>query len=600
MQVEQSAYPGKWSELIHESLSFSSLFLGWRCIFKAEIFRPIRIPSLYHATSTTTMDLGSIQANFPSMSSNLDLKSAKFRENSTKWNDIIAKYHSASEAASQEGRNAKAIEKHTSRQILARDRVALLRDPDTPFLELCAFAGHDLPDSSPSASLIAGIGVVNGIICMILAHILSIQGGSWNEFTVLKQNRITAIASENRLPLIALVQSAGVFLPQQFRVFHKGGQIFRDLALRTKNGLPSCAVVFGSSTAGGAYHPALSDYTIFVQDQAQVFLGGPPLVKMATGEVVDAETLGGATMHSTVTGLSDQLAGDELDAIRKAREWVLTTSSAQKQLNRPLITAPYAEVKYNPEELLGLVDPDIRQPMDMMEIILRIVDGAQISQFKPRFGKGMLTIWARIHGHLTGIIANQNPVILCNEADKSTQFIRLCNQNRTPIVFLHNVTGFMVGLKTETAGLIKKGAQFVSAVSTSTVPNISIVCGASYGAGNYAMCGRSYAPRFLFSWPNSRCSVMGPDQLSGVMENIARGAATRSKKAVDEGELKASTKRLSEQVLKDSEVYKTSAYLLDDGVIDPRDTRHVLGMTLEVVTLDPVRGNVGFKGLARM
>ncbi|KAH6717401.1 propionyl-CoA carboxylase beta chain [Leptodontidium sp. MPI-SDFR-AT-0119] len=550
--------------------------------------------------STSNVNSAPPQPKFPSMASKIDPKSLKFKENATKWEQIMKNFQQASEAASQEGKAVQAIRKHTSKQILARDRVALLRDPDTPFLELCAFAGHDLPDSSPSASLVAGIGVVSGVICMILAHIPSLQGGSWNEFTVLKQNRITAIASENGLPLIALVQSAGVFLPQQFRVFHKGGQIFRDLALRTKNGLPSCAVVFGSSTAGGAYHPALSDYTIFVQDQAQVFLGGPPLVKMATGEIVDAEALGGATMHSTVTGLSDQLAIDELDAIRKAREWVLTTSTAQKQLERLSTPIMYNEVKYNPEEILGLVDPDIRQPMDMMEVVLRIVDGAQITQFKPQFGKGMLTVWARIHGHLTGIIANQNPVILCNEADKSTQFIRLCNQNRTPIVFLHNVTGFMVGLKTETAGLIKKGAQFVSAVSTSTVPHISVVCGASYGAGNYAMCGRSYAPRLLFSWPNSRCSVMGPDQLGGVMETIARGAATRSKRNVDETELKASTKKLSDQVMKDSEVYKTSAYLLDDGVIDPRDTRDVLGMSLEVVTLDPVHGNIGFKGLARM
>ncbi|KAF2102487.1 ClpP/crotonase [Rhizodiscina lignyota] len=537
---------------------------------------------------------------FPRIPSKINVKSPKFEENSVKWKHIIQKYEDASVEASREGKSAKALEKHTARHILARDRVVLLRDPDTPFLELCAFAGHKLDDSSPSASLVAGIGVVNGVICMILAHIPSLQGGSWNELTVLKQNRITAIASENNLPLIALVQSAGVFLPQQFRVFHKGGQIFRDLALRTKNGQPSCAIVFGSSTAGGAYHPALSDYTIFVQDQAQVFLGGPPLVKMATGEVVEAEALGGATMHSTVTGLSDGLAVDELDAIRKAREWILTTSCAQVQLEKPTTASVYSDAKYNMEDILGLVDPDIRQSLDMTEVTLRIVDGSRMSQFKPQFGKGMLTVWARIHGHLTGIIANQNPVILCNEADKATQFIRLCNQNRIPIVFLHNVTGFMVGLKTERAGLIKKGAQLVGAVSTSTVPHISIVCGASYGAGNYAMCGRSYAPRFLFSWPNSRCSVMGPDQLGGVMETIARGAAARSNRAVDENELKASTKKLSDQVQRDSEVYKTSAYLLDDGIIDPRDTRHVLGMCLEVVTIDPVYGNVGFRGLARM
>ncbi|KAG0648041.1 acetyl-CoA carboxylase [Hyphodiscus hymeniophilus] len=495
-------------------------------------------------------------------------------------------------------------------------RVHLLRDPGSPFLEVCAFAGHMLEDSSPSASLVAGIGVVSGVICMILAHIPSLQGGAWNEYTgyhfpsacpaifltipVLKQNRITAIASENNLPLIALVQSAGVFLPQQFRVFHKGGQIFRDLAVRSKNGQSSCAVVFGSSTAGGAYHPALSDYTIFVQDQAQVFLGGPPLVKMATGEIANAEDLGGADMHSSVTGLSDQLATDELDALRKARQWVLTTLAAKSQLAQTPLNRAAISPKFDVEDLLGIVDPDIRQPLDMMEVILRIVDDSRVEIFKPTFGKGMITAWAHIHGHLTGIIANQNPVILPNESDKATHFIRLCNQGRNPIVFLHNVTGFMVGLKTERAGLIKKGAQLVSAVSTSSVPSISIICGASYGAGNYAMCGRAYAPRFLFSWPTSRCSVMGPDQLGGVMETIARGGAARSKTTIDEVKLKARVKKFSDQVAKDSESFRTSAHLLDDGVIDPRDTRDVLGMCLEVVKLESIEGNPGFRGLARM
>ncbi|EON63136.1 hypothetical protein W97_02363 [Coniosporium apollinis CBS 100218] len=546
------------------------------------------------------MAFQSYSSTFPQLSSQIDTKTSTFQENLSKWETILHKFDAASAKASSESTSPRAIEKHTARQLLARDRVALLLDPGTPFLELCTFAGHNLKNSSPSASLVTGIGVVSGIICMVLAHIPSLHGGAWNEYTVLKQNRITAIASENNLPLIALVQSAGVFLPQQFKVFHKGGQIFRDLALRSKNGRPSCAVVFGSSTAGGAYHPALSDYTIFVKDQAQVFLGGPPLVKMATGEIAEAEELGGADMHSTITGLSDQLASDELDAIRKAREWILTTSAVHHQYCRPGRVIKCREPKYDVEDLLGFVNPDIRLPLNMMEVLLRIVDDSRIEQFKPQYGNGMITAWAYIHGHLTGVIANQHPVILPNESDKATQFIRLCNQGRNPIVFLHNVTGFMVGLKTERAGLIKKGAQLVSAVSTSTVPHIGIICGASYGAGNYAMCGRPYAPRFLFSWPTSRCSVMGPDQLGGVMETIARRAAARGNRPVVEKELEASVEKFKEQVRQDSDPYYTSAHLLDDGVIDPRDTRDVLGMCLEVVMLDPVVGNAGFQGLARI
>ncbi|KAH8587361.1 propionyl-CoA carboxylase beta chain [Bisporella sp. PMI_857] len=538
---------------------------------------------------------------FPQYKSKINNESPSFIENAGKWESIINEYQVASAKASLESFSKEAMEKHTKSQLLARDRVALLRDPGTPFLEICSFAGHQLEGSSPSASLVAGIGIVSGVICMILAHIPTLKGAAWNEFTVLKQNRITAIATKNNLPLIALVQSAGVFLPQQFRVFHKGGQIFRDLALRSQNGQPSCAIVFGSSTAGGAYHPALSDYTIFVKDQAQVFLGGPPLVKAATGEIANAEALGGADMHSTVTGLSDQLASDDmLDAIRKAREWILTTSKAKEQLRRHIDALESREPLYSPEDILGIMNPDIRLPLDMMEVLLRTVDSSRIELFKPQYGKGMITAWAHIHGHLTGIVANQHPVIFPNESDKATQFIKLCNQCRTPIIFMHNVTGFMIGLATERAGLIKKGAQLVSTVSTSTVPHISIICGASYGAGNYAMCGRAYEPRFLFSWPTSRCSVMGPDQLGGVMEAIARGSAGKGKKQVVEDKLASEIELFKEQVKKDSDPYHTSAHLLDDGIIDPRDTRDVLGMCLEIVTIYPVIGNSGFKGLARI
>jgi acetyl-CoA carboxylase carboxyltransferase component len=415
--------------------------------------------------------------------------------------------------------------------------------------------------------------------------------------TVLKQNRVTAIATENRLPIIALVQSAGVFLPQQFRVVHAGGQIFRDLAVRSQEGLPSCAVVFGSSTAGGAYHPALSDYTIFVEKQAQVFLGGPPLVKMATGEIINAEELGGAKIHASLTGLADQIATDEFDALRKAREWI---SSMPLPLTRTLDSINALPPRYPAEDLYSLVNPDIRKPFDMKEVLLRIVDDSRLSIFKPSYGRNLCTAWASIMGYTVGIIANQIPVINPDEAMKGAQFIRLCNQQNIPIVFFHNVTGFMVGSKAEHAAIINKGAQLVSAVSCSKVPHISIILGASYGAGNYAMCGRSYKPRFLFTWPTGRCSVMGPDQLAGVMEQIQTNSAKAKGLVVSAEDIKANVRTFRDGVQRDSECYRTSAALLDDGIIDPRDTRDVLGMCLEVVHIPGIKGTESHRILARM
>ncbi|KAG9770212.1 carboxyl transferase, partial [Aureobasidium melanogenum] len=418
------------------------------------------------------------------------------------------------------------------------------------------------------------------------------------QLLVLKQNRVTEIANENNLPIIALIQSAGVFLPQQFKVFHKGGQLFRDLALRSRNGKPTCSVVFGSSTAGGAYDPALSDYTIFVKDQAQVFLGGPPLVKMATGEVIDAESLGGASIHGSVTGLADQIAMDEFDAVRKARDWVLTLDDSTLPLPRQI--SPPLSPRYPAEEILSLVNPDIRKPFDMREVLLRIVDDSRLLFFKPEYGRNLLTAFTRIQGIPTAIIANQTPVIHADEASKGAQFIRLCNQQRTPIVFLHNVTGFMVGSKAEHSAIIKKGAQFVSAVSCSTVPHISVILGASYGAGNYAMCGRAYRPRFLFTWPIGRCSVMGPDQLSGVMRTVETNSAKAKGVKLDPKDIDARVNKFRDGVQRDSECYRTSSVLLDDGIIDPRDTRDVLGMCLEIVNNAPIEGAEAHRALARM
>ncbi|KAJ4264594.1 hypothetical protein NW764_015923 [Fusarium oxysporum] len=399
------------------------------------------------------------------------------------------------------------------------------------------------------------------------------------------------VGFENDLPLISLVQSAGVFLPQQFRVFHKGGQLFHDLAVRSQQGKPSCAIVFGSCTAGGAYHPALSDHTIFVDKQAQVFLGGPPLVKMATGETIGAEELGGASVHATKTGLADQLAIDEFDAIQKAREWV----AALRNTTTPCPLIDYSSPLHSAEELLYICNPDIRKPLDMREVLLRIVDGSRLLQFKPQYGTNMLTAWAHLHGYKVGIVANQTPVINPHEALKAAQFIRTCNQELIPILFFHNVTGFMVGPKAEHAGVIKAGAQLVSALSCSKDPHISVIVGASYGAGNYAMCGRVYRPRFIFTWPSGKCGVMGPDQLAGVMETIR----AKSSKGM-QGNPESDGQALRDDALRDSECYSTSSVLVDDGVIDPRDTRQVLGMCLGVVNT-PDAGQVeSHRSLARI
>ncbi|KPM37504.1 putative methylcrotonoyl-CoA carboxylase beta chain, mitochondrial [Neonectria ditissima] len=513
-------------------------------------------------------------ATYPIQESQVDLREQQYKDNHLKWTPVLERFEKSLHHVCGEGTDASLARHQTRGQLLPRDRISLLLDNESPFLELCPFAGYENPNSTPSANLISGIGTVSG--------------GAWNEMTVVKVNRMLEIAFENDLPLISLVQSAGVFLPQQFRVFHKGGQLFHDLAVRTLHGKPSCAIVFGSSTAGGAYHPAVSDYTIFVQNQAQAFLGGPPLVKMATGEIIDAETLGGADVHAKQTGLADQLALDEFDAIHKARDWV---ASLKPRLSSSSLLQAVSALppRYPMDDILNLVNPDIRKSFDMQEVVLRLVDDSRLSIFKPKYGTNILTAWSHIMGFPVGIVANQVSIINPNEAAKATQFIRLCNQHAdrirsTPIIFLHNVTGFMVGAKAEHAGIIKLGAQLVSAVSCSQVPHISIILGSSYGAGNYAMCGRAYKPRFLFTWPIGKCSVMGPDQLVGVMEQIQTAKAGGGGMSAPTEEAKEQTAKFRAQAQKDAESYSTSSMVIDDGIIDPRDTRDVLGMCLEVVT----------------
>ncbi|KAI7857538.1 ClpP/crotonase-like domain-containing protein, partial [Circinella umbellata] len=438
----------------------------------------------------------------------------------------------------------------------ARERVDLLLDEDSPFLELCAFAGYEQKDMTFGGSFVAGIGLVSGVLCMILANVPTQAGGALNQVSTMKTLRIHEIVMQNRLPLITLTQSAGANLEQQFKVFQLTGGTFRNQALHSKAEIPSCCIVFGSSTAGGAYTPGMSDYTIMVKKQAQVFLGGPPLVKMATGEVTDAESLGGADMHSRVSGVSDQLAIDEYDGI---------------------------------QEILGVASANIRLPFDATEVILRLVDGSRFTTFKPNYGGNLVCGWGFIQGIPVGIIANNN-VIFTQEANKATQFIQLCNIKNTPLIYLQNITGFMVGKQYEEEGIIKAGSRFINAVSNSEVPAITIVMGASYGAGNYAMCGRAYAPRFLFSWPNSKCSVMGAEQLAGVLDIVMRQGAKRAGIEVDE-ELAEQRKTLFQaSVEAESDVYYTSSRLLDDGIIDPRNTREVIGFCLAAIYNNEVKG----------
>jgi len=442
---------------------------------------------------------------------------------------------------------------------------------------------------------------------LIVANEATVKGGAVSEIGQLKHRRLAEIGAQNRLPAISLVESAGADLPVQSKIFVPGGRGFREITRRSRERIPSVSVVFGNSTAGGAYTPGMSDYIVMVKGQAQVFLGGPPLVKMATGEIVDEESLGGAEMHSRISGLSDYLAEDELDAIRIARDIVTHFDQEPRCWPRPrpasgpvrggpgpaIINDTVEPPLYSPEEMLGIASSDIRVPFEVREVIARLVDGSRFDEFKARYGTTLVTGFAGIHGFQVGILAN-NGVLLSESAGKGAQFIQLCNQQNIPLIFLQNITGFMVGRLYEEQGIIRNGAKLINAVSNSTVPAITVMIGGSYGAGNYAMCGRAYEPRFLFTWPNHRIAVMGPQQLSGVMDIIKRDAAAKEGKPVNEGELAATRQALETQIELESDCYFATARLWDDGIIDPRDTRTVLGISLAISCSQRVQGTMEF------
>ena len=490
---------------------------------------------------------------------------------------------------STEGGGERYVKRHLERgRMLPRTRIEMLLDDASFFLEIAPLAGHGMDNEFPGAGVVGGIGLVCGRECLIIANEATAKGGATGEAGLWKNARLADIARENGLPTILLVEAAGADLPQQAKIFVPGGRGFREISRRSKARIPTISVVFGSSTAGGAYLPGMSDYVVMVKKQAQVFLAGPPLVKMATGEVSDEESLGGAEMHSRVSGLSDFLAEDELDAIRIARE--IVSHLNHRKASTPEVHAAIDPV-YDPEELLGIASADVRVPFEVRDVIARIVDGSDFFEFKPEYGPTLVTGFARIHGYAVGILGN-NGVLMSESSAKGAQFIALCNQQDNPLLFLQNITGFMVGRAYEEDGIIRNGAKLINAVSNSTVPAITVMIGGSYGAGNYAMCGRAYEPRFLFTWPNHRIAVMGAQQLSGVMDIIKRDAAAKAGQTVDQARLSAAKNALEEQIERESDCYYATARLWDDGIIDPRETRTVLGVALSAVYNAPVQGTM--------
>jgi acetyl-CoA carboxylase carboxyltransferase component len=531
----------------------------------------------------------------PVLSPAVDPSSDVYRQNRQAMGSALAEVEDQLEKA-RSGGGQRYVERHRSRgKLLARERIELLLDPDTPFLELAPLAAWGT-DYTVGASLVSGIGVVSGVECMVSANDPTVRGGSTNPFTMRKSSRLADIALENRLPSISLVESGGADLPTQSEIFIPGGRGFRDITQRSAAGLPTISLVFGNSTAGGAYVPGMSDHIVMIEGRSKVFLGGPPLVKMATGEESDDESLGGAEMHARVSGLADYLAADEVDAIRIGRD-IVARLNWTKLGRGP--TMPADDPLFDPDELLGVASADLRVPFDPRDVLARVVDGSSFDEFKPLYGPSLVTGWASIHGYPVGVLANHRGVLFSEEANKATQFIQLANQVDVPLLFLQNTTGYMVGKEYEQRGIIKDGAKMINAVSNSRVPHLTVNIGASYGAGNYGMCGRAYNPRFLFSWPNARSAVMGPAQLAGVLSIVARQSAESRGITFDETADAAMRAAVEAQIEAESLPLFLTARLYDDGIIDPRDTRTVLGLCLSVIDSNPIHGTRGY-GVFRM
>ncbi len=524
----------------------------------------------------------------PTLSTQVDTRSPEFQANSAQLIALVEDLKARLMRAGLGG-GEKARQKHTERgKLLPRERIRALLDPGSPFLELSPLAAEGMyEDQAPCAGVITGIGRVHGQEVLIVANDATVKGGTYFPMTVKKHLRAQEIAAENRLPCVYLVDSGGAFLPLQDEVFPDRdhfGRIFYNQARLSARNIPQVAVVMGSCTAGGAYVPAMSDETIIVREQGTIFLGGPPLVKAATGEVVDAESLGGADVHTATSGVADHFAENDQHALAMARD-VLAHLNRVKRV--PLALREPVEPKYDPRELYGIVPRDTRRPFDIREIIARIVDASEFQEFKARYGKTLVCGFAHIHGYPVGIVAN-NGILFAESALKGAHFIELCNQRDIPLVFLQNITGFMVGRKYENAGIAKDGAKMVTAVACSHVPKFTVIIGGSFGAGNYAMCGRGYQPRMMWMWPNARISVMGGEQAASVLATVKRDSLEGAGKTWSKDEEEAFKQPVRDQYERQGNPYYATARLWDDGVIDPVDTRRVLGLALSAALNAPI------------
>jgi acyl-CoA carboxylase subunit beta len=539
----------------------------------------------------------------PVLPTAVDTGAEAFRANSDEMLGLLAEIDRLAQQAALGGGD-KAIERHRGRGKMAiRERIALLLDPDSPFLELSPLAGYQT-NYAVGGGMVLGIGVVEGTECVIVGNDPTDLGGAMTAVSIRKLMRALEVARDNRMPYIQFVESAGgdlrglssgddpaAVLRRNLSHFAASGRMFHDITELSAAGIPTISVVFGSSTAGGAYQPGMSDYNIFVRDQAKVFLGGPPLVKVATGEDSTDEELGGAQMHAEVSGLADYLAEDEPEAVRMTRD-VIAHLHWRKQGPGPVTAAPEPP-RYDPEELLGMLPADLRTPVDAREIIARVVDGSRFEEFKPRYGPTLVTGWAAIHGLPVGVLAN-NGVLFSDSAQKAAQFIQLCNQADTPLVFLQHITGYMVGRDYERGGIVKHGSQMINALSNSTVPHVTVILGASYGAGNYGMGGRAFDTRFVFLWPTAKIAIMGPRQMAGVMSIVRRERAARRGEPVSEEVEAAVTAAVADFAEAGSLALYATGRVADDGIIDPRDTRTVLAMALSACHSGPVRGASGY------
>jgi 3-methylcrotonyl-CoA carboxylase beta subunit len=534
----------------------------------------------------------------PVIRSQLDPRSQEFIDNA-QWHRALVEELDRRLSRAADGGGDKARTRHTERgKLLARDRITALLDAGSPFLELSPLAAEGMyDDAAPAAGIVTGIGRVQGQEVVVVANDATVKGGTYFPITVKKHLRAQDVALENNLPCIYLVDSGGAFLPLQDEVFpdrEHFGRIFYNQARMSAGNIPQIAVVMGSCTAGGAYVPAMSDESIIVKDQGTIFLGGPPLVKAATGEIVDAESLGGADVHTAISGVADHFAEDDRDALEIARSLV---SNLNRRKVLPVATQPVREPLFDSEELYGIVPKDTRRPFDIREVIARIVDGSEFQEFKARYGKTLVCGFAHLHGYPVGLIAN-NGILFSESALKGAHFIELCEQRGIPLVFLQNITGFMVGRKYENAGIAKDGAKMVTAVACASVPKFTVVIGGSFGAGNYAMCGRAYGGRFLWMWPNARISVMGGEQAAGVLATVKRGgieARGGQWTAEEEAAFKAP---IRDQYETQGSPWYATARLWDDGIIDPADTRRVLGLGLSAAMNAPIRN--GRFGVFRM